>query len=265
MLSRVTTVVILLAVFIQYVEGFERGIVVAEYDNLISDEDMRAIGSGNDLNFFDNLCCIYGNCSCPSLYTALANLTSNILINIITDVELLSIIPLIGLVNISIIGHNNSTINCHNSGGLQLISCYNCTIEGITWEQCGAKIINDHDKTIYPVLQLCNSSNIEIKDCLFHHSTGQAILLSGVSGHVNINYCNFLSNKQYKGHGTAVHYSSNMLSSSLNLIINNCNFSYNKRAKSVVYFGQSSNGSSGYLYLQNSQFHNKERRRNFYQ
>ena len=196
MLLRVTTVVILLALFIQYVEGFERVIVVTEsdvHDDLISDdEDINAIGSGSGSNLFSNSCCIYGNCSCPSLYSALANLTSNVLINITTDVELSSIISLIDLSNIAITGHNNPTVKCNNSGGLHFISCYNCTIEGITWEGCGARNISDHDENVYPVLQLYNSSNITIKNCSFQHSIGQAVVLSGVSGDVNINQCNFL-------------------------------------------------------------------------
>ena len=92
------------------------------------------------------------------------------------------------------------------------------------------------------------------------YSLGQAVVLSEVSGTVHINYCDFLSNKQYEGHGSAIHYSSNDTSTdSLNFMITNCNFLYNEKAKTVVYFGQSANMYKClYLYLQNSKFyHNK--------
>ena len=126
-------------------------------------------------------------CFCLSLFNVLANLTSNVLINIITDVQLNSIIQIVGLANIAITGLNNPTVNCNNSGGLHFISCYNCTIEGITWEGCGARDIGD-DHIVYPVLQLTNSSNITIQNCLFQRSMGQAVVLSGMSGDVNITY-----------------------------------------------------------------------------
>ena len=74
----------------------------------------------------------------------------------------------------------------------------------------------------------------------------------------NINYCNFLYNKQFEGHGTATHYSSgNMLTSSpLKLIITECNFFYNDRAESIIYFGHLSMYTNfcEYLKLQNSNF-----------
>ena len=124
--------------FTQYVEGFEKAIVVA--------------GSNvTDLFLGDvrGSCSVYGSCPCPSLYVALDNLTSNVLINITTDVELPSIIQIIGISNITITGHNNPTVNCNNSGGLHFTSCYNCTIEGITWEGCGAINIGDDDISVY--------------------------------------------------------------------------------------------------------------------
>ena len=245
MLLKIT--LILLILLIQYIEGFERVIVVVESD-------------ATDL-IFDNAgssCCVYGNCSCPSLYNALANLTSNVLINITTDVELSSIISIGDLANITITGHNNPTMSCNKFGRLHFISCYNCTIEGITWEGCGARNISDDDDNIYPVLQFTNSSNVTIQHCSFQQSIGQAVVLSGMSGDVNINYCNFLYNKQYEGHGTAIHYSSNdmLISSPLKLMITGCSFFYNERAKSIVYFSHLSTNFKPckYLKLQNSKF-----------
>ena len=260
MLAKVTaTAILLLAMFIQNTEGFHRvKIDKFAFDDYISDDDTRTtrdLGSGGN---FSRECCYFGICSCPSLYNALTNLTSNVLINITTDVVLSSIIPLIDLANITITGHNNPTVYCNNSGGLHFISCNNSTIEGITWDGCGAININNNEY-IYPVLQMFNSSIIIIKNCSFQHSIGQAVVLSEMIGYVNIDHCNFSSNKQYEGHGTAIHYSSTELSNCLlNLMIANCSFTDNERAKSVVYFGHLSTKLYEYLYLIDSIFqHNK--------
>ena len=241
-------VLTLLALFTQDVEGFEKVIVVA--------------GSNvTDLFLGDvrGSCCVYGSCPCPSLYVALDNLTSNVLINITTDVELPSIIPIIGISNIAITGHNNPAVYCNNSGGLHFISCYNCTIEGITWGGCGAMNISGDDNSMYPVLQFTNSSNITIQNCSFQQSIGQAVVLSGMSGDVNINNCNFLYNKQYEGHGTAVHFSSNdiLTSSPFKFTINGCDFFHNERAKSIIYLaGHISNNFCEYFKLvQNCKFY----------
>ena len=258
---QVTKVALLLTLFIQYIEGFERVIEISEsndHDELSSDGIVTsAIGSSSGSHILENSCCIYGNCTCPSLYNALVNLNSNVLINITTDVELSSIIPLVDLTNITITGHNNPTVNCNDFGGLHFISCYNCTIEGIIWEGCGARKISN-DGNVYPALQLFNSTDMTLKNCSFQHSIGQAVVMSEMSGGVNINYCNFSFNKQFEGHGTAIHYSSNnmLASSSFKIMITNCNFFYNQNAKSVVHFDQSSPKLCEYLILQNSKFHN---------
>ena len=253
----VTINIVLLAVFIQYIEGFDRVIVVTESRDNISDQDetvTRAMRSGR------NSCCIYGNCSCQSLYSALANLTSNVLINITTDVELSSIIQRVNLANVTITGYNNPTVNCNNSGGLHFISCSNITIEVITWKRRGSRNISDNANA-YPVLQLASSSNIIIQNCSFQHSVGQAVVLLGVSEDVNINYCNFSYAKQYKVHGTAICYSSNnnkLIVSPLNIVVSNCNFFDNEGAKSIVYFDQPSNKHYEVLNLRNCKFiHNK--------
>ena len=266
-------IAILLGLIIQHIDGFDRVIVVSESDvHVISYDETSAIGSGSGSHVFDNSCCIYDNCSCPSLYNALANLTSDALINITTDVVLSSIIPLVDLANIVITGHNNPTVNCNDSGGLNFISCCNCTIEGITWNGCGAENISNNEN-IYPVLQLFNSSNITITSCLFQHSIGQAVVLSEMIGEVNIDHCSFSSNKHYEGHGTAIHYSSNNMptGSPVEFMITDCKFLQNENAKSVAYFDQSSatklcenlnlqnsifNGNKGVpVYLSNKNLH----------
>ena len=257
MSSRDIVATLLLSLFTQHIEGFQAVVVISGIhvqDGSTNDIDYtRAVSDSNGSDTFSNICCVYGNCSCTSLHNALVNLTSNVMINITTDMKLFgSIVSLDGLANISIVGHNRPTVDCNNYGGINFTSCYNCTIEGITWERCGA--ISDN-KSVYPALQFYNSSSVNIKSCLFQHSVGQALVLSELSGNVNINYCNFLYNTQYKDHGAAVHYSSNNLyQSGFNITIKNSKFMHNE-AMSVVYLaGPTSAKSLQNFYIQHSTF-----------
>ena len=109
--------VIILTIVIQYVDGYQRIVQVSE---LFSDDENFTSGDGD---FFT--CCVYGNCSCNSLDYALTHLTSNVLINITTDVTLSSLAKVSDLENVSIIGHNNPTVNCRKVGGMHFIFCHN--------------------------------------------------------------------------------------------------------------------------------------------
>ena len=221
LLSRVMLAMIL-AVVIQYVNGNQKIIHVSE---LISEKGFfPSIENDNS-----NICCVYGNCSCNSLDHALANLTSNFLINITSDVTLSSLIEVSDIANVSIIGHNNPTVNCRNIGGIHFAFCNNCIIQGVTWNSCGTKITDNHTE---PGLMLSYSFIVTIQNCSFQHSVGQAVVLSKVSGDININDCKFVNNSYYGGHGGAIYYLSNNTGNSLT--INNCNFSYNK-LNSLVY------------------------------
>ena len=160
------------------VEGNQRIVQVSEY---ISDD---ILPNGEDDNNFT--CCVYGNCSCNSLDHALANLTSNVLINITTDVTLSSLIKVSSLANVSIIGHNIPTVNCRNIGGMYFAFCHNCIFQGITWDGCG-----NHNES---GLKLTYSSNITILNCVFQYSIGQVVALS-MSKDANIAHCNFVNNK----------------------------------------------------------------------
>ena len=222
----------ILGVVFQYVDGNQRIVHVSDHEDFASGDDedpIVPIASGEDDNSL--ICCVYGNCSCSSLDHAL---TSNVLINITTDVTLSSLVTVSNLENVSIIGHNNPTVNCRNAGGMQLTSSHHLIIQGITWIACGIDNVN-HTK---PGLSLSYSLNVTIQNCTFQQSVGQAIVLSEMSGDVNINNCKFLKNRRYRGHGAAIHYSS--LTNNTNnysrfvLTIKNCNFSYN-RMKSLVY------------------------------
>ena len=190
-----------------------------------------------------------------SFYDALANLTSYSVINVTTNVHLSWIAAVVGFTNILITGHDNPTVNCNHYGGLSIVSCYNCTIEGISWDGCGASNFSNYENNL-PAIQLYNSSNITIKNCTFQHSVGQAIVLSGMSGEVSINHCNFLYNNPYKGHGAAIHYSSNITHTyPLKFVIDYCTFSYNEDAESIVYLGHSSTKLYESLHLHNSSFY----------
>ena len=215
----------ILGIVVQYVDGNQRIFYVNE---LVSDNE-DSVTSGEDDNSL--ICCVYGNCSC-SLDHALANLTSNDLINITTDVTLSSLVTVSDLENVSIIGHNNPTVNCESAGGINVTFCNNCIIQGITWDRCGAGNIGNDTE---PGLKLSYSSNVTIQSCFFQQSVGQAVVLSEMLGDVSINNCMFMNNRHYRGHGAAVHYSSSANNTiNYSLEIKNCKFSYNK-IKSLVY------------------------------
>ena len=217
----------ILVVAVQCVEENQK---IVHVNELISDgKDFFTNASGDDDNSQMHVCCMYGNCSCNSLHLALAHLTSNVMINIKTDVMLSSLIKTSHLENVTIIGQNNPTVNC-TSGGIHFTFCRNCVIQGITWDGCGNKI-NSH---IEPGVKLCNTSNVTIQNCSFLHSVGQAVLMSEISGDVNINNCKFKNNSNYNLHGAAIHYLSITAKKSV-LTINNCSFANNSHATSLVY------------------------------
>ena len=225
----------MLGVVFQYVDGNQRIVHVSDHEDFASGDDedpIVPIPSGEDDNSL--ICCVYGNCSCSSLDHALANLISNVLINITTDVTLSSLVTVSDLENVSIIGHNNPTVNCRNVSEMQFTFSRHFIIQGITWIGCGTDNIN-HTK---PGLSMIHSFNVTIQNCTFQQSVGQAIVLSEMSGDVNINNCKFVNNSHYRGHGAAIHYSSSTNNtinySQFVLTIKNCNFSCN-RMKSLVY------------------------------
>ena len=236
---------ILLVLFIQHTEGFQKIITVTEVfdDDSVNDKHIvrsRGIGNDSGTDILTDLCCVHGNCSCLSLHAALINLTNDAVVNITNNVTLTSVVTVAGLTNIQIYGHNNATVYCNTHGGLYFVSCYNCTIKGIAWKGCGSRDISGHTDTVHPVLQLYNPSNVVIKNCSFQNSIGQALVLTGPSENVNISYCTFLYNDNYSSHGTAIHYSTNVsYQDALGVTIANCNFSYNS-STSVVYFGPTS-------------------------
>ena len=242
----VTLAIVLVSLVVQLVDGSQRIVYVSE--PISDDKDLSTNGDG-DSNL---MCCVYGNCSCNSLDHALANLASNVLINITTDVMFTTLINASNLENVSIIGHNNPTVYCKRAGGIHFNFCHNCIIQDITWNGCG--------RETEPGIKLRDSSNIVIEKCSFQYSKGGAIVLSGVSGRANIIYCNFTKNINYRGHGAAIQYSSNNVTNypQLVLAISNCYFANNKNAKSLVYIENMMSISTNNIIVQNTKFcHNK--------
>ena len=167
------------------------------------------------------------------------------------DVELSSIKSL-NLEHVKIIGHKNPVVKCRRGGGLEF-TCHNCTIEGITWDGCG------RTATKHPVVLFFNSSDIVIQNCSFQHSKGQAVLLSGVSGDVDIKDCKFVNNIHYQDEGAAIHYSSSATGIlKIILTISDCDFSHNiNGAASLVYIGKSNHLHNSIL-IKDSSFGNNK-------
>ena len=174
-------------------------------------------------------CCIYNiSCTC-SLYCALqkANGSSNVIINITTDVTLSSSVQLMNINNITIIGRNNPTVKLNNTGALYFTLSHNIRIHEIEWERCGTNRLRSN-----PFLKMYNCSGINIINSSFKSFNAQSLVLNNVSGSVTIDHCDFMaSDLIYDGHGAAIHYSS--MNGENTLAINHCKFS-NYRAKSVV-------------------------------
>ena len=237
LLARIALVVHL-AIAVKYVSGNQRIINVNE------------LSSGEGFS-----CCVYGNCSCNSFDHALTKLTSNVLINVTSDVNLSSLTEVLKLETITIIGQNNPTVNCKKVGGLHFTTSQNIRIQNITWNGCGI----EHTDAI-PTLKFSSSSNITIQNCSFQHSIGQAVVLSEVSGDVNIHHCQFVYNSHYKDHGATIHYSSNNYKDrpQFLLMISNCNFSYNEGAKSLVSMASKNSDNHGNITISSSIFsHNQ--------
>lgn len=225
------------------------------------DHDLASDATTDTLAYRDGTCsCTHKSCACQSLESAFDNPTSNTVFNITTDVMLSSILLAIDLINITITGYNSPTIKCDNCGGtLYLSSCHNCTIENIIWDGCGNQVINQYTD---PVIQLDDSSNINIKNCSFQNSIGQAIAVADMvgPGHIIISHCKFKNNnvRDNGAHNNAVIYyypSSKSTQPDINnvVLIINCIFTDNS-ASSAIFF----NPSPVALLLKDCEFHDNK-------
>ena len=244
---------ILLLIFIQDIAAIQDENLIIDDENYINNSneiDWSAL-SKVDISFVkDTSGNNYHDAVTNNLNQDLDALTSNGVINILKDAMLLLTVRLRDLQNISIIGHNNPIVNCDNAGGIHFENCRNCTIIGITWEECG---IEEGSK---PAIKLGHSSDVIIRECTFRHSAAQALALTEMSGNVTINGCRFVFNNHYAGHGTAIHYLSKIKHySEFQLKINNCNFTHNgMTAKSIVWISPSSNKSMEQIMFTNIEF-----------
>ena len=229
MLFKIFVVVLLAG---QCVDGNERTLHVRE--------SMINFYSSKNNNPSHSTTCHIESESCYSLFDqALANISSNSMINITTNSTLSFHNILQGLQNIQIIGYNNPTVYCTTIiGALQFISCTNCIIRGITWSGCGG-IVHDNN---YPVLEFDSSSNVKIEKCTFKRSKGQTIVLSGMTGDVTINDCQFYNNKYLGNAGGAVIDIAKQGNYQVNVTVRNCNFTDNEGTSSIISINQSTDG-----------------------
>ena len=207
----------------------------------------RSIDNENKSGSEDDrlLCPTDKNCT-----DVLSNVVSNGTINITTDVVLSVKRVFKCLENISIVGHGNVTLYFQSDGAVKFVSCKNVTIEGIKWKSYGSS-----NETSQAKIEFYKSTKIAIHNCSFHHIKGPAIVLSEVLGNVDIASCHFTHIKiQYGDHGAVMYYSSEAISHSrLELVINNCNFSFNEVASGVLYI-KGNNNSDHIAVIQNSVF-----------
>ena len=185
-------------------------------------------------------CCVTGNCS---FQDALTNVTNDVVIDVKTSTVLSAIISIENVDNILIRSQTNATISCADSALLRFVSTSNITIEGINWQGCEE-------------LQFYNSSNVTVRDCNFHNSTKQALVMLESSGDVYIKDCYFTQSNSF-GQGSAIHYSSETVTNPpLSLIINNCSFTSNGPTGSVVYVSSPTRNTRPNLFVQDSVFVN---------
>ena len=198
----------------------------------------------------DHICCVHVIFHCSSLDDPVENLVNNVLLNITSDVKLSSFTTASNLVNVPIVGYNNPTVKCKSGGGVHLVSCHNCIIQGIVWNGCGIPS--------KPAIRLSTCSNTIIEKCSFKSSKGQVLVLSEASTDIYINYCNFLHNNQYSGHGAAIHHSISNTQAEISFSISHCNFTYNKGAESLVCIDSTSSKPNSNLVIDNSSFCHNE-------
>ena len=89
-----------------------------------------------------------------------------------------------GIENFTIIGQGNSTVDCNGNGSVKFVSCNNVTVKNVNWEGVVLTISQLFQELNFTILP-----NTEIHNCSFHHSIGQAVVLSKASRNVSINNC----------------------------------------------------------------------------
>ena len=221
---------------------------------------------------------IKSKCNCNEFSRDFRN---NSMINITDTVILSSTVSFNNLNNILIIGHNNPFVYCVNGSGLASLHSKNVVVKGITWIGCGNNTSDDDSElsnfrsemclnisdsppsseqicaSLNPTIHLQFSLNISIQNCSFLYSKGPSIVLSEVSGEINVTHCKFVNSSSYSDHGAAIHYTINDTANSL-FTINNCSFAYNNFAKSLVYIKNRIYMQNHRIIIHNSNFHHNQ-------
>ena len=133
MLTKLVIIFIFIVLSVVRIKAGDKVIIVTCSLQIDGNEDscMNASGGGSSSGP-DTTSYYYLNRNCfDSINYTLTN--DHSVLNITCDVKLSLVIELTNLTNITIIGHNNPTIDCNNNGGLHFISCSNVTIKGINW------------------------------------------------------------------------------------------------------------------------------------
>ena len=132
------------------------------------------------------------SCFCSSLQSALGYLENNTIIMInINSITLLSKVRLKHYHNITITGYPYTTIQCNNTGCLQLEACRNTSLENVTFDKCSCK--ND---SLPAGITIQNSVKLNFKQCKFQNSLSTAVYLENVCGMINFDYVSFWSNRK---------------------------------------------------------------------
>ena len=200
-----------------------------------------------------NFLCESKNCYCKRLRQFLNGIKSNTVVNITDKVISSSMIYLRNLHNISIIGHNNLVIHCIYTMNYRLYfkSCSNITIEGITWIGCEKHInIVDNSNTHSTVIGMVDCSGVVIQKSTFQHCAATTLWIYNLEGIVNINSCNFMNNNAFIVMDISPDFRPPIKRAEI--IINNCNFGYNKGAQYIVDIDMST------IYVYNSKFFNNQ-------
>ena len=247
MFQPLCVIIIGLTLLLHNAKGITRQIIVEE--NLTYYNPYHDVwNSPND----SSNCCVTGDCICRSFFLALNNLTSNVVINITTDVLLPSLATLVNLENITILGHNSPTVIYNYNGALEFLHCKNIKIESVKWN---GYFIRFHEHLMVSVtgIHFQSSSSISFSLCTFQHFVGQVIKLMNVSEYTNISGCEFINNI-YRGDGTAIYVSKRPLQMLLN--INETYFGINGPANSIVYLHGHQRQISAYkhILISNSRF-----------
>ena len=216
--------------------------------NTIDDIHIDANGIVRCNDYKEYHICRYAKCFCKNL----VDTPSNAAVIISGDVTISSVITLTGIVNISIIGYNSSSILSVNDSGMQFISCKKVTITNLHLHRSEKDTYNGVIKNI----KLHNSSNIIIDNCTFQLSNGQLVVLSQVSD-VIIKHCKFGGKVKHphREHGAAIYYSSNNNKFCEDkILIDNCCFIDNSGIKSLIFL-ENTHACSKKIIIQNSQFY----------